>query len=149
MFFRDWHVDSSDKLIARRRRQIRLSFAMLMALLVALTVAVARPLAQAACPCSIWSASATPGPQINDPNALELGVKFRSDSAGYITGLRFYKYSQNTGQHTGSLWSSSGTLLGTVTFGTESASGWQEATFPAPIAISAATTYVASYHTNT
>jgi len=98
---------------------------------------------------SIWPAGATPGPVVNDPSAVELGVKFRADSNGYVTGLRFYKYSQNTGTHIGSLWSAAGTLLGTVTFSNESASGWQQATFPSPIAITAATTYVVSYHTDT
>src|SRR6476660_523688 len=128
----------------------RISFAFFFGLvgLIAAGV-VARPQAQAACPCSIWSATATPVSVVNDPNAVELGVKFRADSNGYITGLRFYKYSQNTGTHVGNLWSSTGTLLGTVTFSNETASGWQQATFPSPIAISAATTYVASYHTNT
>jgi len=76
-------------------------------------------------------------------------VKFRADSNGYISGLRFYKYSQNTGTHVGSLWSATGTLLGTVTFANETASGWQQASFPSAIAITAGTTYVASYHTNT
>ena len=46
------------------------------------------------------------------------------------------------------LWSATGTLLGSVTFSSESASGWQQAMFASPIAIAANTTYVASYHTN-
>jgi hypothetical protein len=104
---------------------------------------------QQTCPCSIWSASTTPGPVANDGNAVELGVKFRADTSGFITGLRFYKYAQNTGTHVGNLWTTSGTLLGTLTFGGESASGWQVASFASPIAITAGTTYVASYHTNT
>src|SRR5262249_6941654 len=49
----------------------------------------------------------------------------------------------------GSLWSSSGTLLATGTFSSESASGWQTLTFSSPVAITAGTTYVASYHTTT
>ncbi len=101
------------------------------------------------CPCSIWTLSTTPGANSGDASAVELGVKFRADSAGFITGLRFYKYSQNTGTHVGSLWSASGSLLGTATFGSETSSGWQQVSFPTPIAVSAATTYVASYHTNT
>ena len=86
--------------------------------------------------------------QENDPNAVELGVKFRSDIAGFITGIRFYKTSGNTGTHTGNLWSTDrARTLATVTFSGESATGWQEATFSSPIAIDANTTYVASYHT--
>src|SRR5204863_8989787 len=41
-----------------------------------------------------------------------------------------------------------GTLLATATFTSETASGWQQVAFAAPIAITANTTYVASYHTN-
>lgn len=96
---------------------------------------------------SIWNASAVPA-TVNsaDSNALEVGVKFRSDVAGTITGIRFYKGSQNTGTHVGHLWSTSGTLLATVTFSNETASGWQQANFSTPVAIQANTTYVASYY---
>ncbi len=80
--------------------------------------------------------------------ALEVGVKFQADVSGYITGVRFYKYAQNTGPHVGSLWTASGTQLGSVTFTNETASGWQQANFATPIAITANTTYVASYHMN-
>jgi hypothetical protein len=86
---------------------------------------------------------------VNDPNAVELGVKFRSDVSGFITGIRFYKGAGNTGTHAGSLWSSSGQLLATATFSSETASGWQQVTFFSPVAIQANTVYVASYHTNT
>jgi hypothetical protein len=81
----------------------------------------------------------------NDGGAVELGVKFNADAAGYITGLRFYKATKNTGSHVGHLWSSTGTLLGTATFTNETASGWQQVNFSTPIAVSAKTTYVASY----
>lgn len=95
---------------------------------------------------SIWNNNAVG----DDPEdvltpSIELGVKFRSSAAGYITGIRFYKILSNTGTHTGSLWSSSGTLLGTVTFTGETESGWQYAKFTNPILIAANTTYIASY----
>ena len=96
---------------------------------------------------SIWSGSEVPAiVSASDSAAVELGVKFRSSVAGYITGVKFYKGATNTGTHTGSLWSSSGTRLATVTFGNETASGWQYQAFAAPWAISAGTTYVVSYH---
>jgi hypothetical protein len=44
------------------------------------------------------------------------------------------------------LWTSDGTLLASVTFANETASGWQEASFDDPVAITAGTIYVASYH---
>ena len=77
----------------------------------------------------------------------ELGLKFRSDIAGKITGVRFYKHAMDGGTHRGSLWTADGRLLATGTFTNETASGWQTLTFSAPVAIAANTTYVASYHT--
>jgi hypothetical protein len=98
---------------------------------------------------TIWPATAVPAVVAdNDTTATEVGVKFRSSAAGYITGLRFYKSSTNTGTHTGSLWTSTGTLLASTTFTNETASGWQQANLSTPISIAANTIYVASYHTN-
>jgi hypothetical protein len=65
---------------------------------------------------------------------------------GFISGVRFYKGTGNTGTHTGSLWSSTGTRLATATFTGETATGWQQVTFAQPVAVTAGTTYVASYH---
>ena len=101
------------------------------------------------CPCSIWSPTATPSRiETTDTASVELGVRFRADVNGSITGLRFYKGSSSTGTHTGKLWSNTGTLLASLTFTNETASGWQQASFATPVAITANTTYVASYHTN-
>nr|WP_246378118.1 DUF4082 domain-containing protein [Nocardioides ginsengisegetis] len=82
----------------------------------------------------------------NDKLAIELGVAFSSAVNGTVTQIRFYKATANTGTHTGSLWSSSGTRLATVTFTNETASGWQTATFSTPVPIVAGQTYVASYY---
>jgi hypothetical protein len=86
---------------------------------------------------------------VSDPQAVNLGVKFRASTNGTITGIRFYKGPQNTGTHIGALWTASGTLLASATFTNETASGWQQVNFSKPISITANTTYVASYHTNT
>jgi hypothetical protein len=102
--------------------------------------------AAVACPCSLFAAASTPASTgLNDGQPIELGMKFRSDVAGTITGVRYYKSSQDTGTHTGHLWSSTGTLLSTVTFTGGTASGWQQATLATPVAITANTTYVVSY----
>ena len=84
-----------------------------------------------------------------DTSAVNLGIQFQASANGHITGIRFYKESDNTGTHTGSLWTASGTLLATGTFTNETASGWQELDFSTPVAITAGTTYVASYSTTT
>jgi hypothetical protein len=98
------------------------------------------------CPCSIWPDSTLPAtPDANDSNAVNLGVKFTASANGSITGIRFYKGPANTGTHVGSLWTSTGTLLGQVTFSNESVAGWQQASFTTPIPVTAGTTYVASY----
>ena len=98
---------------------------------------------------SIWSNTAAPTLVDAGPDSpVALGVKFRSDVAGAIAGIRFYKADANTGAHVGNLWTSDGTLLATVTFSNETASGWQQAFFAAPVAIASNTVYVASYHAN-
>jgi hypothetical protein len=95
---------------------------------------------------TIMKATATPAlVDSNDPNPVELGVKFRADSNGYVTGLRFYKASTNVGSHVGHIWSTSGVLLGSATFTSETGSGWQQVNFSTPISVSANTTYIASY----
>jgi len=98
---------------------------------------------------TVFSPTATPAVvNTTDASAVELGMKFRSSVAGTVNGIRFYKSSQDTGTHTGALWSSTGVKLGTLTFTNETASGWQMATFSSPITITAGQTYTASYHTN-
>ncbi len=83
-----------------------------------------------------FSSSSTP---------LEIGVKFRADQAGFITGVRFYKGAGNTGTHVASLWTLSGTKLASATFTGETASGWQQVNFATPVSITAGTVYVAAY----
>ena len=107
--------------------------------------------AVAQCPCSIWQ-DGTPTGAVDstDPNAQTLGVQFQACSSGFITGVRFYKEADDTGAHTGSLWTSAGTLLASA--GRSAArprQGWQELDFSAPVAVTAGTTYVASYFTST
>ncbi|MBW8866095.1 MAG: DUF4082 domain-containing protein, partial [Acidobacteria bacterium] len=102
---------------------------------------------QANCPCSIWTPSLTVPWMVdsNDGAAVEVGLKFSTDVGGVVNGLRFYKAVTNTGSHVGHLWTKSGTMLATVTFTGESASGWQQANFASPAIIQANTVYVISY----
>src|SRR5262249_42301528 len=83
-----------------------------------------------------------------DAFPVELGMKFKADNSGWITGVRFYKADANTGTHIGKLWAADGTRLATATFANETANGWQTVTFASPVAVTAGTTYVASYHTD-
>lgn len=114
------------------------------------TFAVNGPPAPISGPESLFSPSAVP----STPNYsvgwgdTEQGVQFKSAVAGYVTGIRFYKGTANTGTHVGSLWTASGTLLASATFANETASGWQEVDFTFAVPIAAGTTYVASYHSS-
>lgn len=97
---------------------------------------------------TIWPGTDAPNLADGGPDSpVELGVRFSSDVNGSVTGIRFYKADSNTGTHTGNLWTDNGTLLATATFTNETASGWQQVNFAAPVAITANTVYVASYHT--
>ncbi|MGC9582151.1 UNVERIFIED_CONTAM: DUF4082 domain-containing protein, partial [Salmonella enterica subsp. enterica serovar Typhimurium] len=83
-----------------------------------------------------------------DTSQVNLGVRITSSSSGFITGIRYYKGVNDTGTHTGSLWSTNGILLATATFTNETAAGWQTVSFSSPVEIAAQTTYVASDHSN-
>src|SRR5205823_13386044 len=97
---------------------------------------------------SIWDTNTTPDvTNSSDSNKVELGMKFRSDIAGSITGVRFYKGALNIGPHNAHLWDTAGNLLASASFSSETASGWQQVTFASPVAIAANTTYIVSYNT--
>jgi hypothetical protein len=99
------------------------------------------------CPCSLWPSTAQPvNPASTNKRAIEVGMLFTSSISGFVTGVRFFKASTNEGTHLGNLWASNGTHLSQVTFTDETASGWQVAYFPSPVAIAANTRYVISYH---
>jgi hypothetical protein len=88
----------------------------------------------------------TPGTvDAGDPGSVTLGVRFHSETAGFIEGIRFYKSAANVGTHIGALWTSGGEKLAEATFTGETASGWQQVRFSSPVAITAGTTYVAGY----
>ncbi|MFB2773263.1 N,N-dimethylformamidase beta subunit family domain-containing protein [Pelatocladus sp. BLCC-F211] len=84
----------------------------------------------------------------SDGVPYELGMKFRSATAGQISAIRFWKAASETGTHTGRIWTATGTLLGSVTFANETASGWQQQTLSTPVDIQANTTYVVSVNVN-
>ena len=118
----------------------------LLSALISLLLIPAAAQAQApSCPCTVFGIEAPLGDALVDSPA-EVGMKFRSDVDGFITALRFYKQPNNTGRHVGHLWTASGQQLAEVEFTNESASGWQQATLPVPVAIAKDTTYITSYH---
>ena len=108
------------------------------------------PASPGVCPCTLFDDATTPAVlDSGEQSPVTLGVRFASSSDGLITGVRFYKGPNNTGTHTASLWSTSGTELATGTFTGESSAGWQTLTFAQPVTIKADTEYVVSYRSPT
>jgi hypothetical protein len=101
------------------------------ALCVAATTLTPSPALAAIEPVStLFATNAVPTvPAVNDASAVEVGVRFKSAVNGTVTGLRFYQGPGNTGTHTGSLWTSSGTQLATLTFEDSPGTGWRMAQF--------------------
>ena len=98
------------------------------------------------CPCSLFGAMTPVNPDTADSSAVTLGTKIIPAADGFITGVRFYKGAGNTGTHTGTLYSASGSVLATGTFSNETATGWQMLNFSDAVPVTAGTTYVAAYY---
>ena len=121
----------------------------LIAAIALLLVAAIAPLSSAraaAAPAAIFGA-ASPVNLVNhkDATPVEVGTRFRVVTAGQATGISFWKTTQNTGTHVGTLWSSTGKALAQVTFTGETASGWQAANFSKPVDLTAGSQYTVSY----
>ncbi len=99
----------------------------------------------AVCPCSIFPADVPAAANGNDGQAVEVGVKVRSDQTGTLTGVRLYKASGDTITLTGHVYSSNGILLASTDPTSVAGSGWQVLPLTTPLGLSADTTYVISY----
>ncbi len=97
---------------------------------------------------SIFGNAVPNNPVEADNAAVTLGVKFWSSAAGSISAIRFYRGAVSPQGYVASLYSASGSLLGSVKMAHESGPvpGWQTATLASPISISPNTTYVAGYY---
>lgn len=99
-------------------------------------------------PFNIFQPTDAPVNPVIIDQPVEVGVKFTTTTNGKILGLRFYKGVGNDGTHTGHLWTATGTMIAEAVFINESASGWQQVLFTAPVAISSGQTYIASYYSS-
>jgi len=105
-------------------------------------------IAQAQIEQTLFTTQAPQTPNKTDNVPYELGMKFQSNKAGQITAIRYWKASSETGTHVGRIWSSTGSLLTSVTFSNETASGWQRQALSTPLNIQANTIYVVSVNVN-
>lgn len=81
-----------------------------------------------------------------DAAAVELGMRFTPKTDSTVSAIRFYQTPDNTGPHTGTLWGPTGEVLARVNFpDTDGTAGWREAAITPAVAVSAGTTYTASY----
>lgn len=76
-------------------------------------------------------------------NAVNLGVKFQTSTAGTMTHCWFYKIAADTGTHTCTVYRVlDGSTVGTVDFADESESGWQDQAFASALNIAANEDYI-------
>ena len=106
------------------------------------TVVVSGP--SSALPHSLFTTQTPAIPSASDGVPYELGMKFQVARTGRITAIRYWKAAGDDGTHIGRIWSITGTLLTSVTFGAETASGWQQQALPTPLTVQANSTYVVS-----
>lgn len=94
---------------------------------------------------SLYATTRTPSTSaVSTTTPTTLGVRFSSSRAGKVTAVRYYANTANTGR-TVKLWAPDGSVIGTATT-TQTGTGWRTATFATPVAVTAGTTYTASYH---
>jgi hypothetical protein len=80
-------------------------------------------------------------------STFEQGVEFSSSVAGEVTHIRFWKApGEPSGGHVGRLWTATGQLLASVTFGPETSSEWQEAELQPHVPITPGVRYKVTYN---
>jgi len=102
------------------------------------------------CPCFFdWP---TPGYGVHDEDdtqPVELGLRFSSTQDGYVHGLMFKRYPDNTGPHVAHLWDINGNLLAEATLNS-TGDAYPYIKFAQPVPIRAAPAiYIVSYYTPT
>jgi hypothetical protein len=112
------------------------------------SLVLADPVVNATAPVSLFTTQTPSQPNETDgagsAGDYELGMRFSASVNGQITGIRYWKAASETGTHTGRIWSSTGTLLASVAFTGETASGWQTKALATPLNITAGTQYIVS-----
>jgi hypothetical protein len=102
------------------------------------------------CPCTLKNRANPAGSnEFDEGTDLELGVKIKATTNGYLTAMRFYKplFSPDTST-TGNVWNATGTNLATVAFNNMTDYGWQEAKLATPLRLHKGQTYILSYGTS-
>ena len=101
------------------------------------------------CPCTMLGAETPAILGSRDDSAssgLDLGLRFKSSSAGTVTALRFFRGVGDSSTHVGRLFRSDGALLAQATFPSSTGQGWEEAALTTPIQLTANQEYVTTTH---
>lgn len=112
---------------------------------VALAAAVDAPAEQSA-GVPVFSDDAEPETPVDpDQQSVELGLRFSPKVDGTVSGIRFYRTTENVGPHVGTVWGPAGEVLARVAFADDTAVGWQTAAIEPAVAVTAGTAYTVSY----
>lgn len=112
------------------------------------TVGSTAPPPPRSCPCPLNLPTVFGSPRVADPDtsAVEVGVRFQLDRDGFITGLRIRR-DPYTDPVSGHLWAPDQALLASTAEVSTPSFGPTDLVFPAPVAVQAGQTYIASYFT--
>jgi hypothetical protein len=102
------------------------------------------------CPCVLRLPELSDRPVIHDGDtaAVELGLRFRTDRDGWITGFVFRSFASDPSLLTGHLWSGAGALLAEGS-PQPLPDGEFQVSFATPVPVQTGLTYVVSYYTPT
>lgn len=84
-----------------------------------------------------------------EDNPLELGIRFQSNVAGFVKGVRFFSDDDvdPAAVYTGALRMADGTLMASAVFsGPITSDTWTQVLFSVPVEIAANTEYIVTYH---
>lgn len=142
-------IDPNASLVASKLYTLQISTAVTDDNNVALASAFTSSFTTGVTTYSLWAPNAQTVSSLTDAD-VELGLKFTSSQNGTISAIHYYRgIDDGLSTHTMTLWDNNGVAIGTASTANETASGWQTATFASPIAITAGTTYTASYRSPT
>ena len=134
----------------RLRRTFALFTTVAMAGFTLVGIAAIAPPAAAAPICGSVCSFRIGNPPSEATGTRELGLQFHSDIGGWLAGVCFWVAPNETGNHTVSVWDSSGTLLGSAISALPAPAGQETCVDLNPLVpVSPNATYTVSYTSNT
>ena len=105
--------------------------------------------AQNNCTIQVMMEDFNQAPDVATITDQNFGTVFKVSKDGFVIAINFFKLADETGPHTGKLWDyDTKQLLATVSFATETSSGWRSAFLASPFYILQGKQYVVSVNAN-